>query len=409
MHRRFLPPVLLTLVIGACTSKMLRATSVPDLPSLEPSLVVTATASSTTIPTETVRPTLTQLIFPVTSPNGNLFADAVSQDTASEKGIPDGDTYRLNQFERPFSQGMTTYIPDLDISTYAILEENDWFFVLIEMAGSINAEETQIDYGIELDLDNDGFGDYLIWTYPPYSTSWTSDNVLVLADKNHDSAGLQVDQSDVPFSGDGYEITIFDGSLTLSEVPEPAWSRLDPNNSSIIQFAFQKSLVGNSFMWSVWADGGLKDPKMFSYNDQFTEEQAGSPNRDNEYYPIKSLNLIDSTCRVAYGFSPTGLEPLLCQTNEPYSTSIPIISTPTRSRSPKKPTPTSTSTKIPITATAIPPKTSTFTAIPYPLTPTSTAIPPKTPTFTEIPYPLTITAPASTSPGTPFSINVIGH
>jgi hypothetical protein len=55
---------------------------------------------------------------------------------------------------------------------------------------------------------------------------------------------------------------------------------------------------------------------MFSYNDRYTIADAGSPQTDNDEYPIKTLYAMDSTCRAAFGFNPTGYEPLVCPVPE---------------------------------------------------------------------------------------------
>ena len=68
-----------------------------------------------------------------------------------------------------------------------------------------------------------------------------------------------------------------------------------------------------SFKALVWADEGLNDPGMFDYNDRFIFEDAGSPFPDHEYYPIRAVYLVDSTCISWYGFDPEGDELGLCQ------------------------------------------------------------------------------------------------
>ena len=94
-------------------------------------------------------------------------------------------------------------------------------------------------------------------------------------------------------------------------------------------------------MWGVWADAGLKDPGMFNYNDRFTYAQAGSPIAGNPYYPIKAIYAVDNTCRAAYGFNPTGDEPLLCPVNpQPTPTPRPTPTPPAPTKA--APTPTLT-------------------------------------------------------------------
>ena len=70
-------------------------------------------------------------------------------------------------------------------------------------------------------------------------------------------------------------------------------------------------------MLGVIADSGMQDVTKLDYVDRFTEEEAGSPVKDKEYYPLGSLYEVDNACREAFGFKPTGYEPQLCPRDEP--------------------------------------------------------------------------------------------
>ncbi len=70
-------------------------------------------------------------------------------------------------------------------------------------------------------------------------------------------------------------------------------------------------------MLGVMSDAGLKDPGQLDYVDRITAADAGSPVRDNQYYPLKALVAVDNVCRTAFGFKPTGYEPQLCPMEEP--------------------------------------------------------------------------------------------
>lgn len=70
--------------------------------------------------------------------------------------------------ERPFTQDIT-YIADMDIATYNVMMTEDWVYVSSELIGTEPNNEVGIHYGVELDLDADGFDDYIIWTNPPYT------------------------------------------------------------------------------------------------------------------------------------------------------------------------------------------------------------------------------------------------
>jgi len=63
-------------------------------------------------------------------------------------------------------------------------------------------------------------------------------------------------------------------------------------------------------------DKYAKSSKMY-YNDRFTEEEAGSPEKSEEHYPLKALYGFDNSCREAYGFKSTGYEPMLCPREKP--------------------------------------------------------------------------------------------
>lgn len=274
---------------------------------------VGAPATEAPPPSETVTlvPVVNHVLFPASSsPAGSVNYDVESSGTASEKRAPYGDSYDINRLERPFLQDMT-YVSDLDIATFYLSEDSAWYYVTLNLVGNNPNNELGIHYGLELDTDADGFGDIVVWARPPYKAEWTNDNVQVFTDKNHDTSGLSADKSDAPISTNGYETPLFDGGLGPGDDPDLAWVRND-TASSAIQFAFKKSLSGPSFMYGVLADAGLKDVGKLDYVDRFTEEAAGSPVKDKKYYPLKELFAVDNTCRAAFGFNPTGYEPMLC-------------------------------------------------------------------------------------------------
>lgn len=293
-----------TLPPPAAIPEILAATEVPILP-------------TPVLPTST--PAIVHVLFPELLPDvGNVIYDVISQDTAAENRAPYGDSYKINRLERPFQQDMI-YVSDLDIATYSLSEDAQWYYVSIELIGKNPNNDIGINYGVEIDNDADGFGDVIIWAESPYSDDWTNLNVQVLEDKNHDTAGLSPGFSDAPIDTDGYETLIFDRGL--GNDPDLAWVRSNAGMKATIQFAFKKSLTDGSFMLGVIADAGLRDVTKLDYVDRFTIEEAGSPVRDNKNYPLRDLYLVDNTCREAFGFGPTGYEPQLCprpeKSNEP--------------------------------------------------------------------------------------------
>jgi hypothetical protein len=275
-------------------------------------------------PTSTV--TVTHLMTPASPASGKLVYDVESQSTAPERRAPYGDSYDINRLERPFQQDMT-YVPDLDINTYTVAGDTNWWYVSVELIGTDPNNALNINYGVELDLDHDGFGDYLIWTHPPYTTSWDTAPVQIFQDKNHNTGGLSGEKSDAPITTDGYETLIFNGGPGDAD-PDMAWVRINAGAQATVQFAFKKSWSGVVFMLGTLADAGLKDPKKLDYVDRFTIVEAGSPVRDNKNYPLKALYEVDNACREAFGFKATGYEPQLCPHEPPPSTKRPHATNP---------------------------------------------------------------------------------
>lgn len=291
----------------------------------QPEPLVFEEPASSEVPTAVPAPIITHVNFPGTSVSlGQVVYDVESSGTAPEKRAPYGDRYDTYRMERPFTQDMT-YIPDMDIVTYTVLIEGNWVYVSIELIGSNPNNDAGIHYGVELDTDYDGFGEYIVWSNPPYTAEWSSDGVQVFADKNHDTGGLAAERSDAPLDGDGYETKIFDSGI--GDDPDLAWVRMKAGERAMVQFAFKAALPGSSFLLGVLADANLRDVSKMYYNDRFTEAEAGSPESNEAYYPLKELYAFDNACREAFGFQPTGYEPLLCPREEP--TPSPEIADPT--------------------------------------------------------------------------------
>lgn len=263
-----------------------------------------------------VAPTATSSVLHVQTPStsvvvGSFTYDVDSSVTAPEKRAPYGDSYQINRLERPFLQDMA-YVPDLDIVTFSLTDDATWYYVSVDILGIDPNNPLGIHYGVELDLDKDGFGEYIITAAGPFTQEWTTDGVKVFADRNHNTAGLSANKSDAPFQADGYETLIFNEGRGAGDDPDLAWVRMNAGPSAVVQIAFKRSLAGSSFMYSVIADGNLKNPGMLDYVDRFTEAEAGSPVKEKAYYPLRALFAVDNTCREAYGFKPNGNESLLC-------------------------------------------------------------------------------------------------
>jgi hypothetical protein len=237
--------------------------------------------------------------------------DVVSVDTAPENRAPYGDSYKGNLFERPFMEDMA-YLADIDIVSYSLAYDEKFFYVSIELVGANPNNEIGIDYGVEMDINADGFGDYIIIARPPYNVKWTTDHVQIVQDTNRDTAGLSPERSDAPLPGDGYDTVVFDGGLPDSEDPDIAWVRVNAGKEATVQFAFKRTFFGEQFMFGVLADAGTRSIEDLDYSDRFTELEAGSPEKSEKDYPLKALYGVDNVCRAAYGFVGTGDEPRRC-------------------------------------------------------------------------------------------------
>ena len=235
-----------------------------------------------------------------------------------------GDSFRLGNLERPFTEKDMDYHPETDLTKLSILKDSDFYYFTIEVySGSEDDGFPSSSYGIEFDTDLDGRGDVLLWAEGVDSEDWTVENVSVLSDSNNDVGGSRPVVPDV-HSGDGYDEVLF--SNDKMDDPDAAWQRKEASDK--IQLAVKTTLVDVSrFMWKVWADSGVADPTQFDYNDTVSESQAGSPSNVSEYYPVGQLNRMDSTCWMAYNFTPTGHELGGCVTIQP--TAVPPTAEPT--------------------------------------------------------------------------------
>lgn len=290
---------------------ILQACNLPgeSQPTETPAPPAVASSTSESPPAET--PGVQHQNIPVSAPDAKPYPDVDSSGTAPEKRAPYGDTYELNRLERPFTQDMT-YIPDMDIASFGISEDGEWYYVSIALVGKNPNNSLGIHFGVELDTNLDGFGDFLVLAVPPYLEDWTAENIAIYADTNRDTGGNSAARSDAPFSGNGYDDLIHSLAEDVGGDSDLAWVRINAGPNATVQFAFKKSWAGEAFMFGVTADGGLKDVSMMDYADRFTESEAGSPVRRNAFYPLKALYAVDNTCYQAFGFKPSGYEPKIC-------------------------------------------------------------------------------------------------
>lgn len=294
----------------------------------QPTEAATATATETPEPLPTETPTLTPepVIEHLSQPGEPEKIRTWISDLSSKAFAPEnrtiGDSLNVNLLERPFTAGEMTYQPYLDITKTEIGPGGEWLYVVLIVEGE-PPEAVPATYAIEIDLDRDGRGDWLISALVPPSDEWTTNGVKVWHDSNDKVGGQIPMRGEAPLGGlDGYDELVFDEGR--GDDPDAAWVRRAPSSPQQVHLAFKHSLIesASTFLWGGWTDEGVKEPGWFDYNDQFTLEQAGSPLINNDHYPLKELFSMDNTCRWTYGFEPTTAYPGLC----PLPTPTPTLS-----------------------------------------------------------------------------------
>lgn len=287
-----------------------------ELQEVTPAIIVPVTGETPAFipPTETLRPTVAHLTLPGEPPGGWL-SEITDRDTslvAVEKRALGGENFSVNLFERPFNADtMDKYFPDLDITRARLSYDTQWVFVTIRLSGLGDGGTLGGNYGVEVDLDVDGRGDFLVFAAAP-GVSWSAEGVRVWVDVNNDVGSSQPIYGNAPLTGDGYETLSFESGYGTD--PDLAWARLDPGDPSSVQIAFKTGLLNADykFTWGAWADRSLLNPAWYDYNDHFTLAQAGSPLTESADYPVKALYELDNTCRWVVGFTPSGSELGIC-------------------------------------------------------------------------------------------------
>jgi hypothetical protein len=243
----------------------------------------------------------------------NHAGDQDSSENAARKLVSGGEKFVSGLYERPFNADpMDIYFSYLDIIETQGFMDDRWGFATITLVGTDANGRLSGNYGVELDLDRDGRGEWLILASNPIAAEWTTQGVQVWNDANQDLGGAIAMVADEDPPGDGYETLVFTGGADAG----PAWVRLSGADSRTVEIAFELAMLGNaeSFAMGSWAGSGQLDPSLFDMNDHMTHIEAGSPLPDYYVYPLKQLSEIDNTCRMAIGFVPNGEEPGLCET-----------------------------------------------------------------------------------------------
>jgi hypothetical protein len=84
---------------------------------------------------------------------------------------------------------MDTYFPYLDIVDTQGFKDETWGYATISTSGTDANGHLPGKYGVELDLNKDGRGEWLILVPNPASTEWTTQGVQAWNDANGDVGG----------------------------------------------------------------------------------------------------------------------------------------------------------------------------------------------------------------------------
>ncbi len=276
--KSLIPSIILILILSAFSFPGLESTKLPAMPQ----------QNDGTTPAATV-------------PEG-ITKDEIDTSLTSYMKMAWGDSLRLGILERPFTQTDMKYYPETDLVGITVSEDENYYYFSLELNDVGDDGYPSANYAVELDLDKDLKGDYLLWVSGDDSTEWNQANVNVLQDANKDVGGAAAVIPDAG-AGDGYEKVVFSADVT--DQADLAWKRVDPERPNVVQLAIKKTLLEpGQFYWKAWADGNMVDAGQFDFNDFYSNAEAGSPDLDSADYPVNQLNLIDSTCWSANGFQP---------------------------------------------------------------------------------------------------------
>jgi len=328
----------LTVSILACSFPSAKPQDIPTQPPVSPPTQQEASPTETPSAPPTELPIQHQAV-PVALPveRSSHAGDYDSSTSASKKSSAGGDRFTFGRLERPFNtKTMDKYFPSLDIVDTLVYQDETWIYGTLTIKAYESSNSLTEKYAMELDVDRDGKGDWLIVATTPASTDWSVDGVQAYQDANKDVGSLSAMFTDEKATGDGFEKLAFDQGK--GDDPDTAWARISPDNPNTIELSIKRSILGNpeKYLINMWAGTSLLDPALFDLNDHFTHEKAGAADPGLElYYPIKEVYEIDNSCRMAVGFKPSGNEPGLCEVYVPQEVSEP--SEPSEPTIPRQP------------------------------------------------------------------------
>lgn len=282
-----------------------------------PPVAITLTATEASQTTPTVKREITRVSGVALEethpgePNGipQTIHDQTCKETAASKRAGGGDDYSDGRFERPFDREMN-YLLALDIVRADLYRPADgWLYFTIKLETA--PADAPAVYGIELDTNIDGRGDYLIQVSAPFSEGWSETDTRMWWDSDGDVGGQVINRSDPRgFKGSGFESLKIDSATGKND--GQLWSRSIEHG---LQIALNNKWVGGKdgkFTWKPYSDGNPYSATYYDLDDYYLLNQAGSPLIGERDYPLKAVFAYDNTCRGLSGLTPSGSEQGVC-------------------------------------------------------------------------------------------------
>jgi hypothetical protein len=309
--------VLIAIVCTSCNYPSAANVATQPPPTLQP------TQAPTVLPT--VPPTLQPTAIPHVMIPFNAIGkeqtihDQVTKSYASQNRAYGGDEYPVGRFERPFDQAMK-YQGYLDIvKSTMVRNDPNFIYIAIQVAEPVSSAQGNPAYfGLEMDLNLDGRSMYMIRGQTPQSEDWSVEGVDAWKSTAAEQP-LTLASAGIPVTGAlGFDVNLLKSGV--GDDIDLAWIRLRPGAGDTVEIAFKNTIIGGEkgkFIWRPFTDGAPFSEREYDLQVFYSLEQAGSPYKDENFYPLKAVYAVDNTCRVASGFEATGREPGICPITSP--------------------------------------------------------------------------------------------
>ena len=123
--------------------------------------------------------------------------DIDSSPNAYRAMVSGGDIFVHGLYERPFNPDpMDKYFPYLDIVDMQGYKDDTWGYASITLQKTDDNGALSGQYAVELDIDRNGRGEWLIRVSAPSSTDWSTHGVQAWTESNGDIGGVAVMTAD---------------------------------------------------------------------------------------------------------------------------------------------------------------------------------------------------------------------